>query len=96
MTRPLKKNIFHKKCIPYFYLVKQFYIFRIQIKKMGKGVHKMIILHARLTDAGDVECTCVGQNSTSALLTVNKKGRQRSMFTFVYGHNYNLPTIDKL
>ena len=39
---------------------------------MNKGVHKLIILHARLTDAGDVTCRCVGQNETTAKLTVNK------------------------
>ena len=35
-------------------------------------MHKLIILHARLTDAGDVTCRCVGQNETTAKLTVNK------------------------
>ena len=48
------------------------YLSRIQIKKLNKGVHKLIILHARLTDAGDVTCRCVGQNETTAKLTVNK------------------------
>jgi hypothetical protein len=47
---------------------------RIQIKKLDKGVHKLIILHARLTDTGDVSCTCVGQNTTTAQLMVNKRG----------------------
>jgi hypothetical protein len=37
-------------------------------------VHKLIILHARTTDAGDITCRCVGQNETTAKLTVNKGG----------------------
>ena len=45
---------------------------RIQIKKLDKGVHRMIVLRARITDTGDVSCTCVGQNETKAQLIVNK------------------------
>ena len=45
---------------------------RIQIKKLDKGVHRLIILRARITDTGDVSCTCVGQNETTAQLLVNK------------------------
>ena len=45
---------------------------RIQIKSLGKGVHRLIILRARITDTGDVSCTCVGQNETKAQLVVNK------------------------
>ena len=52
----------------------QKFAFRIQIKKLKKGVHKLIILHARTTDAGDITCRCVGQNETTAKLTVNKGG----------------------
>ena len=46
---------------------------RIQIKKLDKGVHRLIILRARITDTGDVSCTCVGQNETKAQLMVNKE-----------------------
>ena len=45
---------------------------RIQIKKLDKGVHRLIILRARIKDTGDVSCTCVGQNETKAQLLVNK------------------------
>ena len=45
---------------------------RIQIKKLDKGIHKLIILRARISDTGDVSCTCVGQNETKAQLLVNK------------------------
>ena len=45
---------------------------RIQIKKLDKGVHRLIILRARITDTGEVSCTCVGQNDTKAQLIVNK------------------------
>lgn len=45
---------------------------RVQIKKLDKGVHRLIILRARITDTGDVSCTCVGQNETTAKLVVNK------------------------
>ena len=45
---------------------------RIQIKKLDKGVHRLIILRARIKDTGDVSCTCVGQNETKAQLVVNK------------------------
>ena len=45
---------------------------RIKIKKMEKGVHRLIILRARISDTGDVSCTCVGQNETKAQLMVNK------------------------
>ena len=47
---------------------------RFQVKKLDKGVHKLIILKAKLTDTGDVSCTCVGQNESKATLTVNDKG----------------------
>ena len=45
---------------------------RIQIKKLDKGIHRLIILRARIKDTGDVSCTCVGQNETTAQLLVNK------------------------
>ena len=45
---------------------------RIQIKALEKGIHRLVILHARLTDTGTVTCKCVGQNETEAQLMVNK------------------------
>ena len=45
---------------------------RIQIKALEKGIHRLVILHARLTDTGAVTCKCVGQNETEAQLMVNK------------------------
>ena len=45
---------------------------RIKIKALDKGVHRLTILHARITDQGTVICKCVGQNETSAKLTVKE------------------------
>ena len=53
---------------------------RFQVKRLEKGVHKLIILRARIEDTGDVVCKCVGQNETKASLMVNKKGRALFFF----------------
>ena len=45
---------------------------RIKIKALDKGVHRLTILHARIADQGTVICKCVGQNETSAKLTVKE------------------------
>ena len=45
---------------------------RIKIKALDKGVHRLTILHARISDQGTVICKCVGQNETSAKLTVKE------------------------
>ena len=46
---------------------------RIKIKSdIKSGMHKLTIVHARLTDQGTVVCKCVGQNETSAKLTVKE------------------------